>query len=353
MTPEKTKKIVITLSLFAVVVGIVGVLCVSYQVIRWQQNVLLSVATKTDSQITKDAPPVSENAIVVDGDKWKTYTSKTSGYAIKYPESFQVKEETSADTLFSTTDGYFRISTKNNDISTDPIAIKDSYYRNDQYGYQYQDSFPIIAGVKSYKQGRYDGGVMERYFVPYSGKIYTIEFEFSFYPPDQALSDTKIAFIQNVISTMSFTNDTTSDMTKWKTYANETYGIEFRYPSDWKMHDLIPTNGNLFTVGMGAPGLGDDTVWVNISSQSDLRTAINTHVKTYITGTKIEKEQTSVLGGAGGILVYLNVGGNSSRLDRWVFAEHDTKVYSMGITNDVAPYDKEFYQILSTFKFTK
>lgn len=141
--------------------------------------------------------------------------------------------------------------------------------------------------------------------------------------------------------------------TGWKIYQNNDFKFEFAYPQNWNEDNLTATTNNLLTLGMGVPGLGDDTVWVNVVSENDLVKAIDLHVKNYVEGTKIEKEQKFTLDSIEGKLIYLNIGGNSPDLDRWVFVKYDSKIYNIGITYDVTPYDEEFNQVLSTFKFLK
>ncbi|MFH1286374.1 MAG: PsbP-related protein [Candidatus Magasanikbacteria bacterium] len=159
---------------------------------------------------------------------------------------------------------------------------------------------------------------------------------------------------QQIANQNSPSNNTTITIpTGWKIYQNKDFKFEFAYPQNWNVGDLTATTNNLLTLGMGVPGLGDDTAWVNVVSEEDLAKAIDLHVKNYVEGTKIEKEQKFTLDGIEGKLIYLNIGGNSPDLDRWVFVKYDSKVYNIGITYDVAPYDEEFSQVLSTFKFVK
>ncbi|MFA4872415.1 MAG: PsbP-related protein [Patescibacteria group bacterium] len=154
-------------------------------------------------------------------------------------------------------------------------------------------------------------------------------------------------------TTQPNSNATATIPTGWKVYQNKNFKFEFAYPQNWNIGDLTATTNNLLTLGMGVPGLGDDTAWINVVSENGLAKAIDLHVQNYVEGTKIEKEQIFTLDGIEGKLIYLNIGGNSPDLDRWVFVKYDSKVYNIGITYDVTPYDEEFNQILSTFKFIK
>lgn len=139
----------------------------------------------------------------------------------------------------------------------------------------------------------------------------------------------------------------------WKIYRNEKFKFEFAYPQNWNVGDLTTTTNNLLTLGMGVPGLGDYTAWISVEPENDLAKVIDSYIKGYIDGTKIEKEQKFILNGIEGKLIHLNIGGNSPDLDRCIFVQHDSKVYKLAITYNVAPYDEEFNQVLSTFKFLK
>ena len=135
---------------------------------------------------------------------WKTYRNSGLGFTINYPNDFQLKEDNATSKLFSGVDGHFWIFIENDTKNLDATEIKEDYYKNDEYGYQYEDSFVKIAGVDSYKQGRYDSGVIEKYYIPYSGKIYRIEFEFNFDLPNQKLSQDKTSLINQILSTFKF-----------------------------------------------------------------------------------------------------------------------------------------------------
>lgn len=137
---------------------------------------------------------------------WKTYSNAGLSFSINYPNNFQLKEDNATSKLFSSADGHFWIFVENSTKNLDAAGIKDDYYKNDTYGYQYQDSFVKVAGVNSYKQGRYDLGVIEKYYIPKGGKVYRIEFEFNFNTPNQNLRDSKINLISKILSTFKFTN---------------------------------------------------------------------------------------------------------------------------------------------------
>ncbi|MFA4872759.1 MAG: hypothetical protein WC659_02380 [Patescibacteria group bacterium] len=137
---------------------------------------------------------------------WTIYNNPGLNFSINYPNDFQLTEDNATSKLFSGTDGHFWIFVENNTKNLDAAGIKDDYYKHDEYGYQYQDTFVKVAGANAYKQGRYDLGVIERYYIPKNGKIYKVGFEFNFDTPNQNIKENKINLIRNIISTFKFEN---------------------------------------------------------------------------------------------------------------------------------------------------
>lgn len=144
---------------------------------------------------------------------------------------------------------------------------------------------------------------------------------------------------------------TITSTANWKTYTNTEYGFEFKNPPSWQNAEGTGDGYVMFQLSL-AWSRGDHAAWMSIVAESDIEKAIARHVNQYVAGTKIEKREKIVVGGVKGELVFINITGRSSDLDRWVFLPHGGKTYIIGITFDVAPYDTEFDQLLSTFKFT-
>jgi len=148
-----------------------------------------------------------------DVSSWKTYKNEKYGFEFQYPIIFNLEEDSKyaelwqkeLAILFSNSAGHFWLTIENNPENLDASGIKENYYNNESYGYQYEDSFPIIAGIKSYKQSRYDLGVIEKYYIPRKNTIIGLEFEFNFKIPDENLLQEKKDIINNVLTTLKFT----------------------------------------------------------------------------------------------------------------------------------------------------
>ena len=59
-----------------------------------------------------------------------------------------------------------------------------------------------MAGINTYKQARYDLGVIERYYILHNNKIIRISFEFNFIPQTEELLVEKKAIIVGIINTL-------------------------------------------------------------------------------------------------------------------------------------------------------
>jgi|APSaa5957512622_1039677.scaffolds.fasta_scaffold03962_3 hypothetical protein len=135
---------------------------------------------------------------------WQTYTNEELGISFKYPLEF-VEDEFSElfGQLFKSEQGHFWLKAEDNikNLKTSQ-EIKDDFYANDGYGYSYEDTFIEVAGINTYKQARYDLGVIERYYILHNNKIIRISFEFNFIPQTEELLVEKKAIIVGIINTL-------------------------------------------------------------------------------------------------------------------------------------------------------
>jgi hypothetical protein len=126
----------------------------------------------------------------------------TLGFIFKHPAEFSLTEDNDDSKLFTSEGGHFWVKIYDNEEGLSVQEIKEDYYSNDTYGYQYEDTFPAFRQMETYKQGRYDLGVIEKYYIPHSSKIFEFNFEFNFDTPDETKSSTVKALIYNIMNTI-------------------------------------------------------------------------------------------------------------------------------------------------------
>lgn len=126
------------------------------------------------------------------------------GVSFEYPASFTVTEESPVSTLIDSGNGYFRVMVTDNPRELDAEGLKDEFHKNDKYGYSYEESFVMVAGIRAYKQGRHDLGVIENYLIPRGKETIGFRFEFNAYPLRESFQKSKIALINQIMSSVRF-----------------------------------------------------------------------------------------------------------------------------------------------------
>jgi len=134
----------------------------------------------------------------------QTYINQEYSISLNYPMSFYMQEESSEEVLFDSDEGHFWFRIADNEDNLDAQGIMDFYYANDGYGYQYEDSFVTIADINSYKQGRYDLGIIENYFIPSGDQVFNLSFEFNFDENNTELFDEYSQIISDIINSFVF-----------------------------------------------------------------------------------------------------------------------------------------------------
>ncbi|MBT4209828.1 MAG: hypothetical protein HOE19_02875 [Candidatus Komeilibacteria bacterium] len=129
---------------------------------------------------------------------WRSYYNPGGMFSFSYPIDWNDKQPG----LFANDEGYLKVSEEQNLNNLDAEGVKENYYANDTYGYQYEDSYLKISGVEAYKQGRYDLGIIERYYIPTKDTIYKFEFEFNF--EDESVKEKHHYIIDSIINNFKF-----------------------------------------------------------------------------------------------------------------------------------------------------
>jgi len=168
-----------------------------------------------------------------------------------------------------------------------------------------------------------------------------------------------LLFHQNLISTKKQPRSTSTvgavdETANWKTYRNEQYGFEVKYPSNWKYNESENTNTNQFLVcfdplvNTSCSGGGE---MISVSWKTTLDDQYKTiqprHANLY------DYQKTEVV--ISGENAQQFTSDNPEAVSKAAFLNHGGYVYSfiLNWNNVVAPHKDTLNQILSTFRFTK
>lgn len=142
------------------------------------------------------------------------------------------------------------------------------------------------------------------------------------------------------------------DTSNWKTYRNEEYGFEVKYPPVWVFTEI---GENIIEIHSGKTGVSD-IASIEIMEGTDVSQAIQTHLSRYVVGTRIQREEDITVAGKSARLIYQNTGGinlpdDSKELSKWVFVIHEEKIVKIGIYGRYNNNDELFDKMLTAFKF--
>ncbi len=342
--------------------------------------VVLMVGVGTAGYIFRQQPvvpavivPTKPMNVLPSASTEKSYS--VDGLTLQYPSSFkETKSESTA--YFNNSQGNFSVLAEKDPQNRDTNTLKADFYKNDDYGYQYEDSFITIAGAPAYKQGRYDLGVIEKYRIPKNGIVYTIGFEFNFDPKNQLMINDTKALIQSILSTVSLKQGIATPPVSqadivvpgtenWKTYNNDKYGFEIKYPSGYsifsgvnqEMRKTIPADPQSTKIIITEkPDLFFDSEPTYLSVEllgtyvTDFEKWINdSHVITAQNDYRVTQKGATIIAGEQAYQLKAECGLDSP--GNIVLVNHASKTY-------LVKYDSEncfplSEKILSTFKFVK
>ncbi len=143
----------------------------------------------------------------IDISDWKTYRNEEYGFEIKYPGDWRETKQKEGKFLFEFDNhGYFWIIISKNNKNLDIKGIKEDFYKNNEYSYQYIDNFLELNNMHIYRQERYDFGVLENFYILNNDKsyLYLLNFEFNFNPTNENKKQHTIKLIDNILNTFKF-----------------------------------------------------------------------------------------------------------------------------------------------------
>ena len=154
-------------------------------------------------------------------------------------------------------------------------------------------------------------------------------------------------FVNQILSTFKFISTSTSavDMSGWETYTNSQYGFEFKYPQNFSV--TLDSYGNVSVMDLRENyfdlNFGVLTKWVSPADSQYIEQKTDGYNSNNILYHK-----------------YFQILGSSNEYHYFLMKDKSLGVdasYTHERSNDIGlslnPNEKEFNQILSTFKFTK
>ena len=191
----------------------------------------------------------------IDTSEWKTYRNDKYGFEFKYPPDFVIGDSSDNTSNFDVQILVTRYDKRDEPITDDRVFVIKNYSW-DSGGLQISDITNSIIGKQKpldyieQKNGTYtiarfyiiSTDERFKYVIISDGKYYTA---LQFNP----IAGNDENFIKQFISSFKFT-DSQIDTSDWKTYRNEKYGFEIKYPKNYADLSLIKSNEALLDVGI-------------------------------------------------------------------------------------------------------
>jgi hypothetical protein len=139
----------------------------------------------------------------------------------------------------------------------------------------------------------------------------------------------------------------TVDTSNWKTYRNDEYGFQLKYPADLAIattsYDDLYNLGHAFQVQLGYPGLDDQVVVTDY-----LDAGVRDVIKTVHLGIAGQRERT-INNIDWNLYGFREAAGGLDFEFSEAFAQHGSSTFRIGAKGQAYPFD----QMLSTFEFLR
>jgi hypothetical protein len=291
---------------------------------------------------------------------WKTYNVQNA-FEIKYPSNLELKENDpdqqsrsgglyiSYAKILLDDDAEIRITVQNPDLYETPENYIKKYLGDDPSLYKQL----TISSHEALQSNPAGNGYFIDTVIFYAPNIVEIEYA-SGNPP----TETNKKLYDQILSTFKFTDHSTAN---WKTYTNDQYGFEFKYPASWNINKASLTNA-VYALGLDSEPLNHNDndlpygltikIYSDISKLDDQKLGVK-NLGEFLTKYSNLSDPRFVnvknINLAGQSAYQADAGPNVFGGGFYYYFVHKNNIYEISNFADL----REINQILSTFKLLK